>query len=229
MLCIPVQEKTLKKTIQQVKIASKKADLVEIWLDRVGDLNEKSLQNNLKKLVKFSKKPLLAVCKARSEKGNWTQSEEKRVEILKNAASCGFQYVDIGIDTAKNLIKELIKNKKKAKIIISYHNFEKTPDLRELEKIHLQAANLGADIVKIATAVNKTEDNLRILNLLNSRNGAKKPSLIAIGMGEKGKITRIFGPQLGSPITYISLSKKTFTAPGQLTLKQYRQIHKILF
>jgi len=43
-------------------------------------------------------------------------------------------------------------------------------------------------------------------------------------MGEKGKISRIFGPFLGSAWTYASLDRERASAPGQIPARQMREI-----
>ena len=52
--------------------------------------------------------------------------------------------------------------------------------------------------------------------------------LVVIGMGEKGKVTRIAAPILGSPFTYASLSSGKETAAGQLDKINLEKIFKIL-
>ncbi len=77
---------------------------------------------------------------------------------------------------------------------------------------------VGADIVKIAVLVKRWSDNVILFELTKrvSKSGGK---IIAIGMGEKGKISRIGCPLLGSFLTYAALDARSKTAPGQLLLK----------
>ena len=97
-------------------------------------------------------------------------------------------------------------------VIISYHNYEMTPELGELEQIMNKCFEFGADIAKIATLVNVNRDNSKILSLY------KAPGrLVAIGMGELGKISRIVAPFLGAEFTYASLTDDNPTAPGQIS------------
>ncbi len=68
----------------------------------------------------------------------------------------------------------------------------------------------GGDIAKIACKVNSERDNARLLGLLDSGR-----DVIVIGMGEKGRITRIVAPLLGSPFTYAAPARGRETADGQ--------------
>jgi 3-dehydroquinate dehydratase-1 len=43
-------------------------------------------------------------------------------------------------------------------------------------------------------------------------------------MGEKGKISRIFSPFLGAAWTYASLDKNKLSAPGQLAVRELKDL-----
>lgn len=217
MICIPIQSTTLAELKRRLQKVPVRADLVEVWIDHLPtDINAQDI-------IAASKKPLLIVNKPKREKGHWPGTEKQRIDRLKQFAQPGVRYLDIGVDTDPKLIKELIKNKKKSKIIISYHNFERTPSGTALEKIVKKGFRLGADIVKIATLAQKKEDNIEVLKLLK-----KKKSLAVMCMGEKGKISRVAGPMLGSQLTFVSADEQAKTAPGQLTLKEYESIESII-
>jgi 3-dehydroquinate dehydratase-1 len=51
--------------------------------------------------------------------------------------------------------------------------------------------------------------------------------MIVIGMGEKGKMTRILAPLLGSQISWVS-HKNLSSAPGQLSLQDTQNIYLVL-
>lgn len=225
MRCLPIQASTVAAVQKAIKKASKYAEIIEIWLDylETGNLSA------LKTLVRGSPKPLLAVAKPFEEQGKFSGSESARIDFLITAAQAGFRYIDVGIATPKHLIQKLIKNRQKAQIIISYHNFKATPPLASLQKICLSAHRQGANLVKIATHINHFEDNLIIFQLLNWVHLKLKTPIIALGMGKKGKISRVFGPKLGSFLSYFPLSHLNSTAPGQLTIKEYEIVNKILF
>ena len=85
--------------------------------------------------------------------------------------------------------------------------------------------SLGCDIAKIACKVNSHADSVRLLSLYD-RSGTGE--IISIGMGNKGKITRIASVCLGAPFTYASYSEGMETAVGQLNYKEVKQILEIL-
>jgi len=96
-------------------------------------------------------------------------------------------------------------------VILSYHNYEETPELEELETIIKNCFAQGCDVVKIVTLVRVNRDNSKILSLY------RHPGrLIAFGMGDLGKITRIVAPFLGAEFTYAAMDEGDSTAPGQI-------------
>jgi len=59
---------------------------------------------------------------------------------------------------------------------------------------------------------------------------AKKTNrkIIALCMGEEGKISRIMAPYFGSYLSFASLERGAESAPGQLTVEEMREIFRIL-
>jgi len=140
--------------------------------------------------------------------------EDDRQEILKTAIHSGADYVDIEVESDKVILNEIIMSARthNTSIIISYHNFEETPALPELEQIVSDCRTAGADVVKIASQVNHTEDLQNLLKLYN-----RDLRMVIIGMGEKGIISRIAAPLLGAEFTFAAAEEGQETAPGQIS------------
>lgn len=126
------------------------------------------------------------------------------------------EYIDVDGSLGKNFINKLKKNNKFTKFIISYHNFEKTPKLKNLIQILEYLLNFSADIYKISTYANLFVDNHLILKLIEYAK-KRKVLLIAHCMGELGKAGRFLAYQRGSLFFYTSYNDK-ITAPGQIQL-----------
>ena len=86
---------------------------------------------------------------------------------------------------------------------------------------------LGADVIKIVSFARSWEDNLSVLSLIPLAK-ARKKEIVAFCMGEKGKLSRIFSPFLGAAWTYASLNKVKASAPGQMTVKEIKEIWETL-
>jgi len=150
----------------------------------------------------------IATCRPRQ------MDEDDRQEILKTAIHSGADYVDIEVESDKVILNEIIMSARthNTSIIISYHNFEETPALPELEQIVSDCRTAGADVVKIASQVNHTEDLQNLLKLYN-----RDLRMVIIGMGEKGIISRIAAPLLGAEFTFAAAEEGQETAPGQIS------------
>jgi 3-dehydroquinate dehydratase-1 len=116
----------------------------------------------------------------------------------------------------KNLAKYLKTTK--TKLLISGHDFKKTPSLTELKKKLNQMSKFSSN-VKIVTTAKSTEDSTRVLQLYSKKENI---NLIAFTMGNPGRVSRILSLYLGSPYIYVSLGKPV--APGQFSLDEVKRI-----
>jgi 3-dehydroquinate dehydratase/shikimate dehydrogenase len=105
-------------------------------------------------------------------------------------------------------------------VIVSYHNYEETPNLEAILKI-LQMKHPKAHLYKIATMAQSTLDSLRMLEFLQ-----RHPGIIGLCMGDFGSLTRICAPIFQVPIMYAPLSEEDKNAPGQLLLDQLCEIYQ---
>ena len=53
---------------------------------------------------------------------------------------------------------------------------------------------------------------------------AKYKNLLALGMGENGRITRVASLLMGAPFSYVSSGTAKETAPGQITREQMKNV-----
>lgn len=204
MICASIAEKNVEKCMNSLE----KVEMAEIRIDLAEFSNEE-----IRRVFAIRKKTI-ATCRPGKIR------EEERVEMLKIAIESGATYVDIEYEASPEYKNDLIDfaHKHQCDVIISYHNYDKTPELEELEEIVRSCYAQGADLAKVATHVNVNRDNSRILSLY------KAPGrLVAIGMGDLGRISRIVAPFMGAEFTYASLSEGEATAPGQISYERLSQ------
>jgi len=144
-----------------------------------------------------------------------------REEALQKAIVLGANYVDIEIDADAKFIDKMMRfaQQNNCKTILSYHNFESTPSLEELNLLIEKSKQLQADYIKIACMANQQKDVARILSLYENHS-----NLIAFNMGAIGKISRLASLSLGAEFTYAALSKDNSTANGQLTYSELEML-----
>ncbi len=148
-----------------------------------------------------------------------------QLEMLTLAMNSGAGYVDIEIEAPTEQREALLQVAKSnnCRVIISYHNFETTPGLRELYQLTDECYSLGADVAKIAVMTRSKADSARVLSLYST----DKP-VVALGMGDAGRITRIVAPLLGAEFTFASMDNGKATAPGQISLEELKEVLHLL-
>ena len=220
-ICVSIPPKSIDEIIKLIRKAEEKnADFIEVRLDTLKNYK------NLEDVCNFTETPLIATNKSIKYHGHFSGTETERQEILLDAARNGFEFVDIDLGLPNQL--ELIRDLKEegTKIIISYHDFEKTNTKNELDKILTDQISSGADVCKLITTARTIEDNLLILNFISE--ASKKCKLVCFAMGEKGKVSRVLSPFFGCFFTFAALDKKRKTAKGQLTIKEMNFIFELL-
>jgi len=209
MICVSLAKMNFKKLLQ----ALQKAAMAEIRLDEMA-LTKKEIAR-----VFAMPLPLIATCRP----GRY--AEAKRLEMLSAAVANGAAYIDIEMDAngAYHDALQRLADDHHSRIIISYHNEKETPLKKQLNRIIGRCFSQGADIVKVACQVCRREDVLRIIALYEHAL-AKEGSLIALGMGEQGKWTRVAAPLLGAPFTYAALAPGRETAAGQMSVARMAKL-----
>jgi 3-dehydroquinate dehydratase type I len=219
-LCIPIVETTMGKALIAIKKANRLADLIELRVDYLRNLE-------LPLLLQNRKKPLIVTNRRKEEGGHYRGEERKRLGVLQEAIDLGADYIDVELATQRSWLQDLIRNKRGTQVILSFHDFRRTPSLKELKRISWQMIQLGADVIKIVPFARSWEDNLNILSLIPFAK-EKRQKIVAFCMGEKGKLSRIFSPFFGAAWTYASLNQSRTSAPGQLTVQELKDIWKKL-
>lgn len=210
MICVSIGRTRLKMMRAEHDALGKAgAELVELRLDWLKQLPDISL------LLKNRATPTVITCRRAEDRGKWKGTEEQRLMLLRSAIVDGVEFVDLELDIAKK-----VPRYGKTRRIISYHNFEETPD--NLAEIHKQMQSLDADVIKIVTMANSPIDGVRMLELVAQ---AKVPT-VGFCMGEFGLFTRVLCGKYGAPFTYASFSSEREMAPGQISFREMVEIYR---
>ena len=222
MICIPIAAGTTDAAVERMERAAPLADCVELRIDRIPGAD-------LERLLGVRRCPVIVTNRSRREGGEFAGTEPERIATLIRAARLGADYVDCEEATDPALKAELRSALAggPARLISSWHDFSGTPSAEFLqEKLRACMADAPA-IVKIVTHAGAAADCLRVLELI-PRALQEGQAIAAFCMGEKGKISRIMAPLLGSAITYASLDREEASAPGQLTIHELRVLNRIM-
>ena len=213
--CISIAESSPNKIKIKLKAALKKSDYTEIRLDF---LKMEQVPSALE-IIKKDLNRIVCTLRPKTEGGKFSGTEKERIAIIKLIAEYNPFLLDIEYNTLKKN-KELVKYLKttKTKLLVSWHDFKKTPKDAELKNQINQMSKFSSN-VKIVSTAKSTEDATRMLELYSKKG---KNNLISFAMGDAGRISRILCLYLGSPYTYVSLGKAV--APGQFSVDEVNKI-----
>ncbi|VVA43650.1 3-dehydroquinate dehydratase [Candidatus Roizmanbacteria bacterium] len=203
-ICTPVIGETLKKFLKNLDQVQEISSIVELRVDKIKNLSVKDL----------------VLVRKRTKKEAILTSRRK--DIILKSLNLGFDFIDIDVSMINDL---KLSRFKQSKIILSFHDDEKTPGIQELTVLVHHMREYNIEVIKIATMVNDDQDIKNLLQIL--LNKKKNEKIIIIGMGKKGQIIRILGPLLGSFLTFAS-TKFGATAPGQIDIDKMKNIYKLL-
>ena len=213
MICISYGNSDFNECIKTINLFG----FVEIRMDlcHFSSSQIKFLFNNFNNLIATYKNTLAL-------------SEDLVAFFLEQAIEFGAAFVDIDSAlTTKTRLNILHKaNLFNCKTIYSYHNYELTPQIEELNNIIENGIFWNFDFIKIACTVNETFDSARLLSLYSDI--SYKNKLIIIGMGDMGRIVRIGSLKLGAPFTFCSSKPGSETAEGQMDYETLNQLYKII-
>ena len=225
MICVPIFGKDEEEVLSKAKKASSLCDILELRLDLSGDISE----NGLKSLIASLPLPIIVTNRSSKEGGKCCKDEEERIYQLEKAAEFGADFIDVEFSTKGALRKRLKRqcDKFKSKIILSYHDFQKTPSQKELFSLFDQMADFDPAVIKIVTHACDSLDFLPIANLY-PRAREKGVGFIGFCMGKDGCYSRLFCLKLGAFLTFACLEQAASSAPGQIPVKIMREITKTL-
>ncbi len=225
-ICAVVTGKTKEEFLGNLEKIQKVADFVELRVDYIDGFSVSDIDLIKNKTIRQA----IFTCRKKEEGGFFRGQESERREILEKAIEAGFDYVDVelssialNIEGFRDCFGRLRRPRNDMqKIILSFHDFAKTPTLSELEEIKKQMKICNADIMKFAAFVRDDKDTKVLFQFLLNKQDDEE--MIVVGMGEKGKNVRVFGPLLGSYLTYAS-TKYSESASGQIEIGELRKLY----
>ncbi|HOW15765.1 type I 3-dehydroquinate dehydratase [Methanosarcina sp.] len=213
------------------KAAEKGADILEIRLDLLGIRDLERAAETVRKIKSETGLPLLITNRSGAEGGKWEGKEEDRIGLLTGLLffKDGPDAIDIELSAGRKDRDKVIKTAKdnEKTVIISSHDFLKTPSLQDMKTILEKMFLEGADIAKLAVMPQSMEDTLNLLRVTLDFKSAGK-SVCTIAMGSQGKHTRVVAPLYGSVLTYASIESDTAAAPGQLPADEVKKMMEML-
>ncbi|HVE53532.1 MAG TPA: type I 3-dehydroquinate dehydratase [Ramlibacter sp.] len=111
-------------------------------------------------------------------------------------------------------------------LVLSFHDFHRTPSDAELRERFARAHALGADVAKVAVMPQSMADVHRLLGATLQASCELAIPVISMAMGELGAVSRICGGVFGSALTFAVGGSAS--APGQMPIADVRAALAVL-
>ncbi|BDZ32272.1 type I 3-dehydroquinate dehydratase [Lactiplantibacillus brownii] len=225
-IAVPITGKTLAEILAAVKpIKAAQPDLVEWRIDYFdGVTDAETLQAAGRQLrAALGDLALLTTFRTKGEGGERTLSDSDYFKVCANVLTGHFtDALDIERYHAEAAVKQLVAQAHAANVIVimSNHDFDKTPAQAEIVQRLTSMVAFGADIAKMAVMPQSVADVLTLLAATNEARQSLSQPIITMSMGDLGKVSRLAGEVFGSCLSFATVGAAS--APGQIALDHLR-------
>ena len=210
-ICVSINEGSscaeVMATLEHFEFAEIRLDLCRLTIEETADLFS-------------SGKNLIATCR----EGAYGRNE--RLDRLLLAIRAGATFVDVETEADEPYRRIVAEHAKRygCRLIVSHHDFEKTPSVEEMVLAIRRCRKQGADIVKFVSTANDKHDSARVLSLYDR---CADIPMVAFAMGKAGKVTRFICVSLGAPFTYAAVADDKVLASGQMSFETMKTFLKL--
>ncbi|MHC4648765.1 MAG: type I 3-dehydroquinate dehydratase, partial [Planctomycetota bacterium] len=227
-LVVPIATRSLEGALEQVEAAVEAgAEMLELRTDYLENLSPALVRKLLLEAESVAMSlPVVVTCRDRKQGGVRLYPQRLQVDVLVAALGAGAEFVDFEYENfrvadSQEKILVALSRSPRARLILSAHDFEgKFADIGKLYRDIL--AVYPAAIPKLVYAAGHINDCFEAFDLLRGTSGER----IVFCMGEAGLISRVLARKLGSLVTFASIDEKTGTAPGQVTIEQFKKLYR---
>ncbi len=170
--------------------------------------------------------PAIVTCRDKREGGAIDYPETLRIDVLLAALDTGAEFVDLEYANflnpgVRSRIEAGLARNPEGRLILSAHDFR--GPFESVERLYDEIlAACPQAVPKLVYTAKHINDCFAAFDLMH---GAEKP-VIALCMGQPGLISRVLAPKVGSLVTFASLDEASGTAPGQVSLEQFRGLYR---
>lgn len=232
-ICVPIVGTTKEELIEEIEaLKDISLDVVEWRVDfyeNVEDIEKvKEVLADLRKFLLNT--PILFTFRSAKEGGQKEVSTSYYAQLNKEIAATSLvDLIDVELFTGDEIVKDIVvsAHDSEVKVVMSNHDFFKTPTQEEIVSRLRKMQELEADLPKIAVMPQNQSDVLVLLSATNEmvQNYAEGP-IITMSMAGTGVISRLAGEVFGSALTFGAAKKAS--APGQIGVADLRTVLNIL-
>jgi len=227
-LAVPIAAKNIRLAARQLRAAlAAGAEMLELRTDYLDDLSS----DTVARLIAETKAaaagiPVIVTCRDSRQGGVKDWPLELRSDVLESGVADGADFIDCEWESYLNTranakLDTAVADNPATRLILSAHSF-KGPFDRGIESVLNEIRLQRADIIKLVYTANHINDCFEAFDVLHQSSG----DLIVFCMGAAGMISRIIAKKLGGFLTFASVDAAAATAPGQLTIKELKNLYR---
>lgn len=228
---VPITAKTKEQALAQAQVIANTADadLAEFRIDLLSFASDTkqviALGHELKKIL--GNKPMIATIRTKNEGGQLEISDADYGKTYQAYLKNPFMdWLDVEMFRDQKVVSEIVQkaHQKKVLVVMSNHDFQKTPSQDEIEKRLLKQDQMGADILKIAVMPKSKQDVFTLMNATLKVSQQTTKPLLTMSMGQLGTISRVATANMGGSYSFGMIGEAS--APGQIDVTKLKQILK---
>lgn len=226
---VPITAKTKEQALAQAQIIANTADadLAEFRIDLLSFASDTkqviALGHELKKIL--GNKPMIATIRTKNEGGQLEISDADYGKTYQAYLKNPFMdWLDVEMFRDQKVVSEIVQqaHQKKVLVVMSNHDFQKTPSQDEIEKRLLKQDQMGADVLKIAVMPKSKQDVFTLMNATLKVSQQTTKPLLTMSMGQLGTISRVATANMGGSYSFGMIGQAS--APGQIDVTKLKQI-----
>ncbi|MDT8696060.1 type I 3-dehydroquinate dehydratase [Acinetobacter baumannii] len=226
---VPITAKTKEQALAQAQVIANTADadLAEFRIDLLSFASDTkqviALGHELKKIL--GNKPMIATIRTKNEGGQLEISDADYGKTYQAYLKNPFMdWLDVEMFRDQKVVSEIVQkaHQKKVLVVMSNHDFQKTPSQDEIEKRLLKQDQMGADVLKIAVMPKSKQDVFTLMNATLKVSQQTTKPLLTMSMGQLGTISRVATANMGGSYSFGMIGQAS--APGQIDVTKLKQI-----
>lgn len=231
-ICISITGRNRMEIINQLNaVKDLRFDIVEWRVDFFEELSDliaiKEMLLDIDRIL--VNKPVLFTFRSSLEGGQKWIPADQYSDLIYTAIGTGVvDLTDVELFLGDKFVENLITQVHRlgAKVIVSNHDFTKTPSKDKIVDRIKNMEYIGADIAKIAVMPKNKRDVLELMYATLEVEDRIDIPVVTMSMGDLGMITRISGEIFKSAITFGA--GYTASAPGQMPVHDLNQIISVI-
>ncbi len=226
---VPITAKNKEQALAQAQVIANTADadLAEFRIDLLSFASDTkqviALGHELKKIL--GNKPMIATIRTKNEGGQLEISDADYGKTYQAYLKNPFMdWLDVEMFRDQKVVSEIVQkaHQKKVLVVMSNHDFQKTPSQDEIEKRLLKQDQMGADVLKIAVMPKSKQDVFTLMNATLKVSQQTTKPLLTMSMGQLGTISRVATANMGGSYSFGMIGQAS--APGQIDVTKLKQI-----